>query len=75
MSSKDSAGDKLVASIRKTRSSTAERTVGEKTATPKKRVTTAKKKTVTRKKTVSENRQRKEQIVDLFQAGRRVWPD
>lgn len=81
MSTKDSAGDKLVASIRKTRNSTVDRAASEKPAVAKKRTVSrkhavpAKKKTATRKKTVPGNRQQKQQLVDLFQSGRRVWPD
>lgn len=74
MSTKDSAGDKLVASIRKTRGSTTRRSAPAKTVA-KKPASRVKKKTAARKKTAGENRQRKEQLVDLFQSGGRVWPD
>ena len=70
MSTQNSTGDKLVASVRKTKSAT---------ATPK----TTKKKVV--KKTASRSikaqapakktENTKKQLVDLFQSGRRVWPD
>ncbi|MGD2118554.1 MAG: hypothetical protein PVG66_09355 [Chromatiales bacterium] len=75
MSTKDSAGDKLVASIRKTRSSAGVRSASKKTAVPKKPVATVKKKAAARKKTVAAGKQQKQQLVDLFQSGRRVWPD
>lgn len=76
MSSKDSTGDKLVASIRKTRNSTAGRkTTPKKAPVAKKRTASSKKKVAALTKQESPNRQLKKQLVDLFQAGRRVWPD
>jgi hypothetical protein len=87
MTSKASAGDKLVASIRKTRSSAAERTAPEqpvekpaekaaaKPAASKKRATPARKKAATRSKPASANAEQKKQLTGLFQSRRRVWPD
>lgn len=72
MSTKNSAEDKLIASIQKTRSG------GEVKAKPK-TVTkkAAKKKAVASKKTRSgaTHREQKQVLIDTFQTGRRVWPD
>ena len=75
MSTKDSAGDMLVASIRKTRSSAGQHSEPEKKEASKKRAAPVKKKAVTRKKTAAKAKTQKARLVDLFQSGRRVWPD
>jgi hypothetical protein len=85
MTSKETAGDKLVASIRKTKTGT---TTGGTSSTSTTGYKTTKKKVV--KKTLqrsgqkamtappaktTETSNRKAQLIDLFQFGRRVWPD
>jgi hypothetical protein len=74
MSSKDTTGDKLVSSIRKAKSSSASRGGPAKKAAKPKPAAPVKKKA---KAVVagSENSARKQRLVDLFQSGRRVWPD
>lgn len=80
MSTKDSEGDKLVASIRKAKSRSTT-SVSDAAATPPKKASAKKRARPAAKpagKSVggaSENATRKAQLVDLFQHGRRVWPD
>ena len=82
MTSKISDGDKLVASIKRTRSgdnSPAADESGPQASEAKpvrkkaSRAALGKKKSTPRK--ASEIRERKAALVDLFQHGRRVWPD
>jgi len=68
MSTNDSAEDKLVASIRKTRTTKAAPAVVKKKTVTKKKVTAA-------PKTTPEDTSNKKSLVGLFQSGRRVWPD
>jgi hypothetical protein len=74
MTTKDSAGDKLVATIRKTKTAakastkTTTRKSAKKTAKPSSNKASGVKATNT-------TANRKKQLVDLFQSGRRVWPD
>jgi hypothetical protein len=78
MSSKDTTGDKLVASIRKTKTGTTTTTGNKitKKKVVKKTVQRSRKKAVpapAAKKTETSNR--KAQLIDFFHSGRRVWPD
>ena len=87
MTSKDTTGDKLVASIRKTKTgttpaagSTVKKKVVAKKATPKSAKKAAAPKPATPKaapKTSTENTNanRKKELVNIFHTGRRVWPD
>lgn len=74
MTTKDSTGDKLVASIRKTKSGAA---TGSKTTRKKvvKKPAQRTRKKVTSVKDTKLISSSKKQLVDLFQSGRRVWPD
>lgn len=77
MTSKDNAGDKLVASIRKTRSSSSS-TAATQDAKPAATAPVAKKavrKKAVAKKKVSANREAKARLVSTFKHGKRVWPD
>lgn len=71
MSTKNSTGDNLVASVRKTK-----RAAATQTKSTKKKVV---KKSVQRplQKSTPENKIKtvKEQLIDMFQSGARVWPD
>lgn len=80
MTSKDSSGDKLVATIRKTKAGVASRSrndsMNEKSGLQKATV----KKTVSKKKAVArpiarQSDSNKPKVIDLFQSGGRVWPD
>ena len=74
MTTKDSAGDKLVASIRKTKSAVATNAKPSKKKVVKKATQSAKQKVISAD--AKEPRpSRKAHIIDLFQSGRRVWPD
>lgn len=80
MTKKDRAEDKLIASIKKTRAGNkpvkkaAVKKAAPKKAAKKQAVTGARKKTA-KPKTSPTTRERKQALVDLFQSGRRVWPD
>ncbi len=73
MTSKVSDGDKLVASIKRTRSteSTADKPASAPVAKKASRSAVAKKKAAPKKP----DRAPKQALIDLFQHGRRVWPD
>ena len=71
MSTSDSTGDKLVASVRKTKNSTSRTPKITKKRVVKKSTSRSINPQTTGKKLKSE----KKQLVDLFQHGRRVWPD
>ncbi len=75
MSQKDSAEDKLIASIKKTRAgkSTAKKAPAKKSAKKQNTAGASKKPAVSRSS--PSTRERKQVLVDLFQSGRRVWPD
>lgn len=74
MTTKDSAGDKLVASIRKTKSAsvTTRKTTKKKVV---KKATQSSNKKVIPEKSENVRSNSKARIIDLFQSGRRVWPD
>ena len=84
MSAKDSAGDKLIASIQKTKVQAAG---GDKPASPAAKPSAKKpaakkaarkapaKKAAAPKKTAGTKKSQKEELVRTFQHGRRVWPD
>ncbi len=74
MTTKDSAGDKLVASIRKTKSGASTNTPAIKKRVVKKAAQTTRKK-VTPVKERATTSDSKKQLVNLFNSGRRVWPD
>lgn len=75
MSKKDRAEDKLIASIKKTRSGkSAVKKAPIKKAAKKQPTKTASKKTAV-PKTAAGTREQKQALIDLFQSGRRVWPD
>jgi len=86
MTDKTTASDKLVASIRKTKSASTTDAVPETnaTATPapktakkavtKKAASTVSKKAAPKKKKVVTSSQKKA-LISTFQSGRRVWPD
>ena len=76
MSTKDSAGDKLVATIRKTRSGATERSnqAREDSKSPGVRKTTAKR-SAPRKTAASRAVNPGKHLIDAFQSGKRVWPD
>ncbi len=83
MSKKDRAEDKLIASIKKTRAGSkavkkaaVKKAPARKAATQKlvKQQRTRPKKAAVAKVSPS-TRERKQGLVDLFQSGRRVWPD
>ena len=82
MSTKDSAEDKLIASIQKTKAQAAGQTeTAGKQATKTTAQKAAPKKAATKKKAAASTKpsrsaqSNKEQLVDMFQHGRRVWPD
>ena len=83
MTSKDTTGDKLVASIRKTKtgtsptaSSTVKKKVAKKAA-PKvaKKTATSKADEATKSPSANTNAKRKKELVNMFHSGQRVWPD
>lgn len=74
MTTKDSAGDKLVASIRKTKSAVATSAKPSKKKVVKKATQSAKQKVLSAD-AKEPGLSRKAHIIDLFQSGRRVWPD
>ena len=71
MSTNKSTEDKLLASVRKTKSAASTSSKPAKKKTVKKASVAAKKSTVSSKP----SRAQKKQLIDLFQHGRRVWPD
>jgi|GEM_PF-3566605 len=73
MTSKVSDGDKLVASIKRTRSteSTADKPASAPVAKKASRGVVRKKKAAPTKP----DRSHKQALIDVFQRGRRVWPD
>ncbi len=71
MITKDAASEKLLASIDKTKTAT---TTQLKT-TKKKVVKKAVQRSINKQTTAKKVNKAKEQLVDLFQSGRRVWPD
>lgn len=84
MTSKDTTGDKLVASIRKTKtgtspSSTVKKKVATKAAgakaTPKVAKKAAAPKQAAKSSSENTNANRKKELVRTFNHGRRVWPD
>lgn len=75
MTTKDSAGDKLVASIRKTKSAVATSAKPSKKKVVKKATQSAKQKVLSAADAKGPGLSRKAHIIDLFQSGRRVWPD
>lgn len=84
MSDQDAQADKLVASIRKTRSTAAKSSVKKSAVKKKQTVATTPAPAkpavkATKKKSVAKssvtNKEQKKQLVGLFQKGRRVWPD
>ena len=74
MTTKDSTGDKLVASIRKTKSG-----AGTSSKTARKKVVKKSAKRSSKQATPGKDTKltssSKKQLVDMFQSGRRVWPD
>ena len=74
MTTKDSTGDKLVASIRKTKSGTVTSTKTAKKKVVKKTAQRTRKKVISAKETKAAT-SRNSQLIDLLQSGRRVWPD
>lgn len=78
MSTKNTTGDKLIASIRKTKNEkvpapevkTTEKTKVTKATAPRKKTASVKKAKSSKKPQAV-----KKQLVDLFQSGERVWPD
>ena len=81
MSSEDNTADKLVASIRKTKTgtspsstSTVKKKVAKK-ATPKVAKKAAAPKKAATASSENTNANRKKELVSLFEHGRRVWPD
>jgi hypothetical protein len=75
MTTKDSAEDKLIASIQKTRSGTPSGSKSVKKAVPKKSSAASKKKNPVVSGRAASTQERKQALIDLFQHGRRVWPD
>ena len=82
MTSKDTTGDKLVASIRKTKTgstpaagSTVKKKVVAKKAAPKVAKKAAAPKKAAPKASENTNANRKKELVNMFHTGRRVWPD
>jgi hypothetical protein len=71
MSTQNSTGDKLVASVRKSKSAA---TSSPKT-TKKKVVRKNTQHSIKKKIAVRKTQTLKKQVVDMFQSGRRVWPD
>jgi hypothetical protein len=74
MTRKDTTGDKLVASVRKTRKSTAGGTSAAKQTAQTSRAAKTRKPAARKKSTASTSKHKK-QLIDMFQSGRRVWPD
>jgi hypothetical protein len=81
MTSKDTTGDKLVASIRKTKTgstpavgSTVKKKVTKKAA-PKVAKKAVAQKTTAKSSSANTNSNRKKELVNMFHSGRRVWPD
>lgn len=70
MSTKNSAEDKLIASIQKTRSGGAAKARSK--ATPKK---ATRKKAAAKSAAGASTREQKKALINTFQHGRRVWPD
>ncbi len=81
MSSKDSAEDKLIASIQKTKAQASQKAASPapQPAKAASRKTVAKKPAAKKKAVASKPtraaQSNKAQLVDMFQHGRRVWPD
>ncbi len=89
MSTTEKDADKLVASIRKTRSTSTvaaesdaaptpatDKPAVVKTSAPAKKTTTTKKKVAAKRKTSANPKtDNKKKLVNLFQSSRRVWPD
>ena len=74
MTRKDSTGDKLVASVRKTRNSApASSRAAKKSAQTSRAAKT--RKPAAQKKSTSSTSEHKKQLIDMFQSGGRVWPD
>lgn len=80
MSTKETAEDKLIASIQKTRAGVSSNSKTTKQATRKKSQATLKKNRPARKKkkaaqSGATNKAHKQTLIDIFQHGKRVWPD
>ncbi len=83
MTSKDTTGDKLVASIRKTKTgtspavtSTVKKKVTKKAATKvAKKAAPAKPAPEKKSPSANTNAKRKKELVNMFHSGQRVWPD
>jgi hypothetical protein len=74
----DKTGEKLVASIRKTRAGAAKKTTAGKTSTTSTAAASARKKAATRPRTAPKAEKKVPQVpgsTDAYQYGRRIWPD
>ena len=74
----DKTGEKLVASIRKTRAGATSKTTAGKTATTSTAAATERKKTASRQRTAPKAGKKVSQVpgsADAYQYGRRIWPD